>query len=78
MLSVKPFAADYSFFRTQNVFSQYQKFLGSTSLTASDQQHVENAIEFQTQACNALVETDDINEYVFYIEKAYDEYKAIE
>ena len=78
MVSVKPFAADYSFFRTQNVFSQYQKLLGSTSLTASDQHHVENAIEFQTQACNALVETDDINEYVFYIEKAYDEYKAIE
>ena len=77
MVSVKPFAADYSFFRTQNVFSQYQKFLGA-SLSSNDQQHVENAIAFQKQACNALIETSDVNEYVFYIEKAYDEYKAIE
>ena len=77
MVSAKEFAADYTFFRTQNVFSQYQKFVG-TSLSSTDQQHVEHAIEFQIQACNALVETEDINEYVFYIEKAYDEYKAIE
>lgn len=77
MISTKPFAVDYSFFRTQNVFSQYEKFLGS-SLSLADQQHVDNAIDFQIQACNALVDTNDINEYIFFIEKAYDEYKAIE
>ena len=77
MISVQPFAADYTFFRTQNVFNQYEKFIGS-SLSATDEQHVQQAIAFQIQACNVLVDSGDINDYVFYIEKAYDEYKAIE
>lgn len=77
MLTLQPFASDYAFFRTQNVFTQYEKYLGD-SLSASNQQHVQNAIDFQIQACNELIETHNINEYVFYIEKAYDEYKAIE
>lgn len=77
IISAKPFAADYAFFRTQNVFTQYEKFLG-TSLSLEDEQHVNAAIAFQKQACNALVETKNINEYVYFIEKAYDEYKAIE
>ena len=76
IVSAQPFAADYSFFRTQNVYSQYEKFLGS-DLSSTDQQHVEQAIHFQTQACLKLVDTGDLNEYIFYIEKAYDEYKAI-
>jgi transglutaminase-like putative cysteine protease len=77
IVSVKLFAADYAFFRTQNVFTQYQKYLGDT-LSVTNQQHLDNAIDFQLQACYALVETDDINEYVYYIEKAFDEYKKIQ
>jgi hypothetical protein len=77
MVSAKEFAVDYTFFRTQNMYSQYEKFLGS-SLTTNDKQHVLNAIDFQIQACNALTDTNDIDEYVFFIEKAYDEYKAID
>lgn len=77
MVSAKEFAVDYTFFRTQNVYSQYEKFLG-ISLPASDKQHVLNAIDFQIQACTSLIDTNDIDEYVFFIEKAYDEYKAID
>ena len=75
-VSAQPFALDYTFFRTQNVYSKYEKFL-AMDLSSSDQQHVDQAISYQTQACEALVDTEDINEYVFYIEKAYDEYKLI-
>jgi hypothetical protein len=71
-----PFAIDYTFFRTQNVYSQYEKFLGN-DLSSADQTHVDNAVHYQTQACHALIDTGDINEYIFYIEKAYDEYKEI-
>lgn len=71
------FAAEYTFFRTQNVFSQYEKFLGKT-LPIQDRLHVDKAKGFQLDACTALVETGDINEFVYYIEKAFDEYKAIE
>lgn len=76
MITAKEFAADYTFFRTQNVFSQYEKYLGS-DLSTQDSQHVDQAIEYQIQACKSLIDTGDINEYVFYIEKAYDEYKEI-
>lgn len=76
-IEVPTFAADYSFFRTQNVFAQYEKFLGKT-LPIQDQLHVDKATEFQLDACTALVETGNINEYVYYIEKAFDEYKSIE
>ena len=75
-VSAKSFASDYTFFRTQNVFSQYKKFLGQ-NLSPENQKHVQNAIDFQVKACNALVETNDLNEYVYFIEKAYDEYKSI-
>ena len=77
ILSVQPFAADYAFFRTQNVFNQYEKYLGSP-LSTDNELHLQQAIQFQLQACNTLADTGNINDYVFYIEKAYDEYKSIE
>jgi hypothetical protein len=77
ILELSTFASDYTFFRTQNVFAQYEKFLGS-DLSTADENHVEQAVAFQTKACYSLIETQDIDEYIFYIEKAYDEYKAIE
>ncbi|MFH1014120.1 MAG: transglutaminase-like domain-containing protein [Thermoplasmatota archaeon] len=77
MVSMKPFAADYAFFRTQNMFHQYERFLGA-ELSTSDQQHVNNALMYQKAAVTTLMETEDINDYTYYIEKAYDEYKEIE
>ena len=65
------------FCKTQNVFSQYEKSL-NMDLSSANQQHVENAISYQINACESLVDTNDINEFVLFIEKAYDEYKAIQ
>lgn len=76
VINVPTFAADYAFFRTQNMFSQYEKF-NIMDLTESDQNHFDNATLYQIDACERLVETKDINEFIFYIEKAYDEYKLI-
>ena len=76
VLSLQTFTVDYTFFRTQNVFSQYEKFI-DMDLSSADIIHVEDAIEFQVQACKSLVNTQDINEFIFFIEKAYDEYKEI-
>jgi hypothetical protein len=64
------------FFRTQNVFSQYQKYLGM-DLSSENQGYLENAIAFQIQAVHSLTDTEDVNEYVYFIEKAFDEYKKI-
>jgi hypothetical protein len=77
MVSIKPFAADYAFFRTQNMFHQYERFLG-TDLPSIHQQYVNNAIQYQKEAVTSFVKTEDINSYIYYIEKAYDEYKSIE
>ena len=77
LVQVSSFVADYVFFRTQNVFHQYEAQLGA-SLNPANQQHVEKAQAYQLQAAETLCETGDINDYVFYLEKAYDEYKAIE
>ena len=77
MVPLTPFAADYAFFRTQNVFNQYERFLGS-DLSSPEQQHVNNAIQYQKEAVTQLIQTGDINDYIFYLEKAYDEYKMIE
>jgi transglutaminase-like putative cysteine protease len=76
-MELSSFAGDYTFFRTQNVYAQYEKFLGA-DLSISNKNHVNNAITFQKQACYQLIQTQDIDEYIFFIEKAYDEYKAIE
>ena len=76
VIDVPTFAADYTFFRTQNTFSQYEKF-NIMELSAKNQNHFENATSYQTEACNSLVKTKDINEFVYFIEKAYDEYLMI-
>jgi hypothetical protein len=76
VVNTHSFAADYTFFRTQNVFTQYEKFL-NMDLSIEDESLVSNAITFQIQACRSLVETGDLNEFIFFIEKAYDQYKDI-
>jgi hypothetical protein len=76
ILDLNSFVSDYMFFRTQNVFSQYQKYLGM-DLSSENQGYLENAIAFQIQAVHSLNDTEDVNEYVYFIEKAFDEYKKI-
>jgi len=43
VLDIPAFAADYTFFRTQNVFSQYEKYI-KQNLSPVDQQHLNTAI----------------------------------
>lgn len=71
------FTADYALFRTQSVFHQYEKYL-KMNLTGDNLGHLQDAISFQKQATSELQENDDINEYIYFIDKAYDEYKEID
>lgn len=77
MLTVDSFSAEYSFFRTRNVFHQYEKFFGM-NLSSENTEHLQQAIHYQKQAITKLIETEDIHEYIYFIEKAFDEYKAID
>ncbi len=76
-ITADSFTADYAFFRTQNVFRQYEKYL-KMNLTGENLGHLQDAISFQKQATSELQENDDINEYIYFIDKAYDEYKDID
>jgi len=71
------FTADYAFLLTQMVFHQYQQYLGK-NLTGENQQHFENATIYEKQAIEKLIETDDVNDYIYYMDSAFDEYKEIE
>lgn len=76
-ISTNQFTADYAFFITESVFHQYKKFLGQ-NLAEQNLLHFNNAISNQLEAINYFNNYNDINEYIYYIDKAYDEYKQIE
>ena len=71
------FTADYAFFITESVFHQYKKFLGQ-NLVEQNLLHFNYAISNQLKAINNFKNYNDINEYIYYMDKAYDEYKQIE
>lgn len=76
-ITTDSFTADYAFFRTHNVFHQYEKYL-KMNLTGENLGHLQDAISYQKQATSKLQENDDIDEYIYFIDKAYDEYKDID
>jgi len=71
------FTTDYAFLLTQMVFHQYEQYLGM-NLTGENQEHFQNATRYQKQAMDELIVTEDTNEYIFYLDHAFDEYKEIE
>ncbi len=71
------FMADYAFLLTQMVFHQYEQYLGM-NLTGENQDHFQNATIYQQQAMEKLIETDDVNDYIYFMDSAFDEYKEIE
>ena len=71
------FTADYAFLLTQMVFHQYEQYLGM-NLSGENQEHFQKAVDYQKQAIDKLIETEDPNEYIFYMDLAFDEYKEIE
>jgi hypothetical protein len=76
VLTTDAFTGNYAFRLTQNVFHQYQIYLGM-NLSGENQQHQENAISYQQQGITELKTTQDIDNYIFYLDKAFDEYKEI-
>jgi len=71
------FTADYAFLLTQIVFHQYEQYLGM-NLTGENLLHFQKAVCYQKQAMEELIETTDPNEYIFYMDLAFDEYKEID
>ncbi len=71
------YKVDYSFLLTQIVFHQYEQYLGM-NLTGENQAHFENATMYQKQAMGELIETEELNDYIYYMDSAFDEYKEIE
>jgi len=70
------FTADYAFFLTQTVFHQYEKHLGK-NLSGENLEHFQDGLHYQKQAVDELSRSDDVNKYVYFLDKAYDEYKEI-
>jgi hypothetical protein len=71
------FTADYAFFITKCVFNQYQKYLGK-NLNEQDLSHLNIAISNQKKGILEFLENNDIYGYIYYLDKAYDEYKQID
>ncbi len=76
-ISTDSLSANYAFVLTKIVFYQYQKFLGG-NLNQENQAHFDKAIIYQKQGINQLNENEVIYEYIYYMDKAYDEYKEID
>lgn len=71
------FIADYAFLLTQIVFHQYESYLGK-NLSFENQQLFENATKNQYKAIEELISTNDPNDYIYYMDSAFDYYKEIE
>ena len=75
-ITTNSFTADYAFFISECVFNQYRKFLGE-NLTSQNLLHFNNAINNQINAIKEFKENENIMEYIYFMDKAYDEYKQI-
>ena len=58
------------------MFHQYEQYLGK-NLTGENLEHFQIGMQYQKQAVDELNESDDINEYVYLMDKTCDEYKNI-
>jgi hypothetical protein len=75
-VSTEQMTASYAFVLSQIVFHQYQEYLG-TNLTGEDQLHYKNATLYQKQAIFDLKQSQDITDYLMFLNMAYDEYQEI-
>ena len=57
-------------------YSDTEKYL-SIELSVENQEYLDNAIFYQRKAVYELAENDDLFEYIYYLDKSYDEYKKI-
>jgi hypothetical protein len=75
-LMTDAFSADYAFFLTNAVFHQYEHYLGM-NLTGEDLLHFQNAVSYQKQSITEFIDSENPEDYIYYIDKAYDEYQLI-
>jgi hypothetical protein len=68
--------SDHALFLTKAVFNQYRYYLGMI-FTGENFEHFQNAISYQKNALNALASVNNIDEYIYYLDLAYDEYMQI-
>ena len=61
---------------TKNVFDNYEFYLGM-NLIGENLGHFENATEYQLKALNELKETNDVSDYINFMNMANDEYNEI-
>jgi hypothetical protein len=68
--------AEQAFLLTQKVFQQYKQYLGK-NLTGDNLQHFQEGLIYQKEAINKIRHTKNIEDYIYYLEKAHQEYKKI-
>ncbi len=61
---------------TKNVFHKYEYFLGM-DLAGNNLKHFQNATNYQFQAINQLKKSDNVSGYIYYLNKANEEYDDI-
>ncbi len=76
-ITVDEFTSRYAFLKTKLVFHSYEHFQGST-LDDEDTLHFNKAVSYQRKAVHILAEDEDIYQYMYYMDKAYNEYLEIE
>lgn len=75
-ITTNSFTADYAFFITECVSHQYRKYLRE-DLVEQNLLYFNNAINYQIKAINEFKNFENILEYIYNMDKAYDEYKQI-
>ena len=76
VVSIDPLTVDYAFVLTQMAFRLYQKYLGE-NLTDENLQYFQNAVAYQKQAILSFKQSQDPDGYLYYMNRAYNEYEKI-
>ena len=74
-VSADQLSANFAFVLTEQVFRQYQHYLGM-NLTGENMNHFQNAVSYQQDAAVAL-KGNNTEGYVSYLQSAYDEFLEI-
>lgn len=69
--------ASYAVVLTQMVFRQYERYLG-INCTGQNQEYFQNATLYQKQAILSLKQNQNLDEYIQFLNMAYDQYQEID
>jgi hypothetical protein len=76
MIQTNSFTAEYTFLLTQIVFHLYEQFMRE-KLTDENLEYFQNGIKNQKKAINEFINSIDLINYIYYMEKAFDNFKNI-